>query len=312
MKLHSDKNPHVCSVCYKPFVCAAYLVRHQQVHFKEIESSWKMSSGGMYSVRNRTWVPPEHRRFPCPICPSRFSHASSLQQHLKQHNLADPGSTADNNACAVCNRSFTCQASLQKHLASHLAENQSKRINKEMKRGRKRKWAPPEKKPFSCNLCSSSFMLENTFNKHMKLHSTGSTWHLISHYCLWYNRIAMSVLYWVIHEWQARVQIISAWALLEHFKAIHSALMDSLQWGASTPIFIVDLNIYWPRSREVISLVSFHPSVRNSNHSCFCYHILLPFNLLWGQSQRSNIMHKGLNLPNAAKGNTWPLLIKCL
>ena len=179
-KLHSPNNPHTCPVCAKPFTCAAYLAKHQQVHFKQIDSKFpsenpvELSSENIYSVKNRTWTPPEDRPYPCPVCPSRFSHEFSLRQHLKRHNPT-VNSTTNSSTCAVCSRSFKCEASLNKHLQAHLVGNPLKKVTKANRSMRKRKWTDwwyRKNNAFSCSLCSSSFLLENTLSKHMKVHST--------------------------------------------------------------------------------------------------------------------------------------------
>ncbi len=175
MKLHSANNPHICPICAKPFTCAAYLAKHQQVHFREIPDGQKVSSGDIpiYNVKNRTWVPPEDRPYPCPVCPSRFSHEFSLRQHLKRHNPTSY-STTNTNTCAVCNKSFKREASLEKHLQTHLVGNQLKKVTQAKRPMRNRKWVDVyrKKKAFSCDLCNSSFLLESTLIKHMKVHST--------------------------------------------------------------------------------------------------------------------------------------------
>ncbi len=171
MKIHSPDNQHTCPICSKPFVCAAYLARHQRVHFKQIQEPGSTSTGNIYSVKTRTWVPPENRSFPCHVCSSSFSRVSSLTQHIKRNH---PSNTPNTNTttCAICNKSFTCQSSLREHLQTHLVGNQSRKLTEGKRRSRKRKWVPPVRKPFACSMCSSSFMLENTLNKHIKLHST--------------------------------------------------------------------------------------------------------------------------------------------
>ncbi len=163
LKLHSPKNPNVCHFCSKPFLCHAYLAKHmKKVH-------------GIESDEKRDWRSNKRPRqchkdtgFSCPVCFAIFPYESSFKQHMKSHD-----NNISKNVCTVCNKKFSNEVNLQSHLQSHLVGNTTKSTSKQHRRGRKRKWVPSERKDFACNLCRSSFMLENTLIKHMTVHHPG-------------------------------------------------------------------------------------------------------------------------------------------
>ena len=171
-KLHSPKNPNVCRACSRPFLCPAYLAKHmKKIHDVETEGKrdWRSNK--------RMRRPHKDIGFSCAVCFAIFEQRSSFRQHMKSHNANNMKSHDANNVktCTVCETSFNSAADLREHLQSHLVGGHVKRPTTVTKRARKRKWSAPEKKEFPCALCSSSFMLQNTLNKHMLIHHSKCT-----------------------------------------------------------------------------------------------------------------------------------------
>ena len=153
LKLHSPSNPHICTVCMKPFLCAAYLATHQQVHLVAIQDSGNQCSDGNFTtyVREQTSVPleQEQREFSCNNCDAKFSCELSLKKHQSLHH--------------------PIKLNLRRHAQMHLADTHKKASRQHKKITRKRFLS--KMKPFVCTECSSSFNLVNTLIKHLKLHS---------------------------------------------------------------------------------------------------------------------------------------------
>ncbi len=182
MKLHSPDNPHVCSTCYKPFLCAAYLAKHQQVHLGRVPGNApgyrrvrKYSSGEKVPRQKHERKTQEERQFSCEICNARFWHAQSLKLHSKLHSTYPPihdlYKSSTPSACQMGFKQSTVATNLRKYIHTHLLHGQGK-VTKPYRGASGGNWAANKKKPFPCTACSSSFMLQNTLNKHMKVHSS--------------------------------------------------------------------------------------------------------------------------------------------
>jgi hypothetical protein len=114
--------PHPCHVCKKSFPTSTGLNKHLKTHNDE-------------------------RQFACthPGCTKRFSHSSTLKDHMNIHLQRKP------YTCKECGKGFPNGSNLNRHARIHT-----------------------KSKPYVCNVCNKAFSQSSNLRVHQKIHERPS------------------------------------------------------------------------------------------------------------------------------------------
>lgn len=112
-----------------------------------------------------------HKTYVCEVCGKSFIKKSYLDDHREAHG------TEKNYTCRYCNKSFKRRTVLVKHKRIHtnprqcVCETCGKRFNDNGTLKTHRLLLHIKDRKYKCDICSQSFALKPTLDKHIKRHS---------------------------------------------------------------------------------------------------------------------------------------------
>ncbi|KAK3586814.1 hypothetical protein CHS0354_020025 [Potamilus streckersoni] len=143
-----------CNLCSK--LCkerGAYL-RHKAIHSRPFKCEICDKTFPVACILQRHLIcHSEEKPFKCTFCGRAFSRFGNLERH----NIRNSRKNLYN--CHICEEKFEVGCSLKKHFSEKHNEGNN---------------GTPTK-PFSCNICDKTFMLETALNAHLKKHEQVST-----------------------------------------------------------------------------------------------------------------------------------------
>ncbi|XP_068113173.1 zinc finger protein 782-like isoform X2 [Hyperolius riggenbachi] len=186
----------------QPSLCGPHVGPPQNRQFimqdKPLMSEMPYMSVNYGSGPQNSHLPMHHgsptNEFPCPACNQRFSHQSSLAQHLALHALpcTEYGKSLEASSglfhqqrgppstkpffCPECGTSFSRKRNLDIHMCLHTGEKPfacpecGKRFSQDAQLFTHRRIHRGER-PFLCPECGKSFPLKGTLRTHLKTHS---------------------------------------------------------------------------------------------------------------------------------------------
>lgn len=142
---HIGAKPFSCSQCPMRFVTRAEVRVHAATHNK-IQNHVCEICGSRFTrkvslVNHVKVVHTGERRYPCNICPLKFSTSDHLKRHMRTHTGEKPFK------CSYCDRAYAQSGDLVKHSKIHVGEN-----------------------PYACDRCDATFRLITELRNHYTVH----------------------------------------------------------------------------------------------------------------------------------------------
>lgn len=155
MNRHLDVNEYVCEICNKKLANEASLKSHLSVH-----------TGDKY--------------YKCDHCDKSFINKTLLTRHSRFHGNAIPV-----HKCEICNREVATKYHLRIHYETVHGEMFACKICKKSCESREelKEHYKKSHKPYTCEVCSKSFILERYLKMHQKIHMNVSTQFYLCPYC---------------------------------------------------------------------------------------------------------------------------------
>ncbi|CAH4036330.1 unnamed protein product [Pieris brassicae] len=168
--------PNKCTICDKEFNTYSSLKTHRQKMHPTRARTCKICSKNVlgWLAMKQHMTTHEEASFNCPDCPKRFKHAHSLAKHRDTHKEKTHG-------CAQCPKKFGSATLLNIHMKTHermirgatfrctycgkgYYESFSLAAHERTHRN---------EKPFTCDICNSSFGTNSSLKRHLKVsHNT--------------------------------------------------------------------------------------------------------------------------------------------
>ncbi|XP_072948863.1 uncharacterized protein [Epargyreus clarus] len=166
MRTHTGETPYACVNCPLKFAQIGALQRHQLRHNGERTHSCSKCNKTFLTkedVRRHQVAHSTEKKYVCTTCNIKFKYKNNLRKHTKLH------SDTNNYICNYCARTFKTKGNLKLHIdkmhsdKSGYCETCSKHVaNIEV-----HMWRHTGKKPFKCDLCSSSYYEQKSLTRHI-------------------------------------------------------------------------------------------------------------------------------------------------
>lgn len=168
-RVHTKKR-FECSQCGKTYRASRDLLRHLKRHQAEAADVTKdCSSAPCLVVVNK---PVEERPYKCNSCERTYRHAGSLLNHKKAH-------ATGLYHCPTCQKEFYNLLALKNHLHVHMNKKRHRcphcgktfRTARRLAAHAKVHGGTKEEGPFTCTVCSKTFLHHLSFRQHQLLHA---------------------------------------------------------------------------------------------------------------------------------------------
>lgn len=143
--VHKKGEIFICSFCGKRCYFSYAFMRHMSVH--KVMDKRKHGCNDCNEVFSNSNKLSHHRvkfhgalKHSCSICGREYMAKSTLEKHMREHRN-------EGHHCTVCDRHFAFKARYDEHMISHKTE-----------------------KPFTCELCGSSFKSKRDLGRHYATH----------------------------------------------------------------------------------------------------------------------------------------------
>lgn len=168
---HTGERPHACDICDKRFRKLVNLRTHRKSHELDRSHPCQLCEEAFPNItRLRAHTKECHREsYVCGQCGKKFQSRVALTSHERVHTDAFP------YECAVCHRTFVKAVHLAKHFEGHMMKkNKCPVCNLQCSSGHQldiHMRTHTGERPYTCNLCSSSFTKLVNLKRHCQVHT---------------------------------------------------------------------------------------------------------------------------------------------
>lgn len=177
---HSNEKDVFCPICEKPFIAVSYVRKHvnrahkMKITAEEIKSA-QSHKGGKHAQSNiaavvlcQNKVEYPEKNFECFECHRQFTSLSSLRIHSKLH-------TGIRYACPHCEKIFAMRSYVRDHIVAMHGIKREEIPKDCIQQATEHVLTKPCENItiFKCNLCTNQYTKKQTFQQHMKTHTSG-------------------------------------------------------------------------------------------------------------------------------------------
>ena len=181
--LKGQHKVYVCFKCGREFSCLHNFRKHESVHRFAAKGKGVMQDikckqcGEVFNSRTMLQIHKQNncKRFVCHVCGRKLCNASSLANHIRNHQLGKFTKGRKQRTCGTCGKTLSSHGMWKRHQVVHTKQrpntcgicgSQFSFINALRYHLQKRH---PEYKPYQCPVCKQNFLTTHIRNYHIKI-----------------------------------------------------------------------------------------------------------------------------------------------